>query len=218
MSDSRSHATCDHGTVRSETLRGPREHEPPGNPTGLAARAIRGEIAAVGSRNPVKVSAAEQAFVKVYSGRVEVRPTAVPSGISDQPMSTEETLLGATNRARRARAAVDGEYGVGLEGGLTWISGHWYCVGWAVVADWAGGTWAASTAGLLVPDAVMDLVRSGLELGDAEDRVFGRVNSKQNGGLVGIVTGELVGRTELFVTALITAICSMRLECGEINV
>lgn len=45
MSDSRSHATRDHGTVRSETLRGPREHEPPGNLTGLAVRAIQDKVA-----------------------------------------------------------------------------------------------------------------------------------------------------------------------------
>lgn len=45
MSDSRLHATHDHGTVRTETLRGPREHEPPGYPTGLAARAIQDMVA-----------------------------------------------------------------------------------------------------------------------------------------------------------------------------
>lgn len=54
----------------------------------------------VASTNPVKINAARRAFERLFpDDQFEVVGEEVKSGVSDQPMSDEETLRGATNRA-----------------------------------------------------------------------------------------------------------------------
>jgi putative aldouronate transport system permease protein len=50
------------------------------------------------------------------------------------------------------------------------------------------------------------LVRAGLELGHADDRVFGRDNSKQANGAIGILTDDVVDREAYYVHAVIMAL------------
>ncbi len=71
----------------------------------------------VGSQNKVKIQAVKKAlsaYEHFWDAKVVGRD--VLSGVSAQPTSLEETIRGATNRARNAFH--DGEYSVGLEDGL----------------------------------------------------------------------------------------------------
>ncbi len=52
----------------------------------------------------------------------------------------------------------------------------------------------------------MDLVRQGLELGAANDVVFGQTNSKQGTGLIGLLTNNLLTRESVFRDAVISAL------------
>lgn len=53
-------------------------------------------IVAVGSTNPVKIEASKLAFEAVWPKRVfEVEGVSVSSGVSDQPMSDQESITGA---------------------------------------------------------------------------------------------------------------------------
>ena len=62
------------------------------------------------------------------------------------------------------------------------------------------------TATFILPDEVAALVHQGLELGDADDRVFGRNNSKQANGSVGILTGDVIDRTDFYTEAITLAL------------
>jgi non-canonical (house-cleaning) NTP pyrophosphatase len=53
---------------------------------------------------------------------------------------------------------------------------------------------------------VADLVRHGMELGHADDQVFGRNNSKQMNGAVGILTANAIDREELYAHAVMLAL------------
>ncbi len=57
-----------------------------------------------------------------------------------------------------------------------------------------------------LPEAVAALIRQGQELGAADDLVFGRVNSKQEQGAVGLLTGGVVDRTQLYAQAVVLAL------------
>ena len=71
----------------------------------------------VGSTNKVKVNAVRETVADYEMFRdVEVVSVETSSGVSDQPLSLQETITGAKNRARAAYAG--NEYGVGLESGL----------------------------------------------------------------------------------------------------
>ena len=61
------------------------------------------------------------------------------------------------------------------------------------------------TAAFQLPPEVAELVRSGVELGVADDRVFRRQGSKRRGGAVGLLTEGRLSRADLYVPAVVLA-------------
>lgn len=64
---------------------------------------------------------------------------------------------------------------------------------------------SAKTGTFRVPEPVAALVRQGVELGVADDRIFGRRDSKKGDGLVGILSGGLIDRSHYYKHALVLA-------------
>jgi non-canonical (house-cleaning) NTP pyrophosphatase len=64
----------------------------------------------------------------------------------------------------------------------------------------------ARTASFTLPRAVATLVLAGVELGVADDTVFGRSNSKQSDGAVGLLTRGRIDRTAYYTHALTLAL------------
>ena len=64
----------------------------------------------------------------------------------------------------------------------------------------------SKTASFLMPPAIVKLINEGMELGDADDQAFGRTNSKQGSGTVGILTDGLVDRSRYYEHALLLAL------------
>jgi inosine/xanthosine triphosphatase len=76
-------------------------------------------IAALGSLNPGKLISCRRCFDKWPAHNYSFEAFGAPSGVADQPIGLEQTLLGAKNRARGARENVKGaEIGIGLESGV----------------------------------------------------------------------------------------------------
>ncbi|HQA29691.1 MAG TPA: inosine/xanthosine triphosphatase, partial [Brevefilum fermentans] len=65
---------------------------------------------------------------------------------------------------------------------------------------------SSRTAHFKLPAEVKNLVEAGMELGDADDVVFGIENSKQKSGAVGLLTGDVVTRKTLYEQAVILAL------------
>ena len=162
----------------------------------------------VASLNPVKLRAAQAGFQRIFpQQRFSVSGAAVPSGVPDQPMSLAETLLGARNRAENARAAQPGsDYWVGIEGGIDDSPLGMSCFARVHIISRDGRAGLGQTAVFYLPREVAELVRAGLELGHADDRVFGRDNSKQANGAIGILTDDVVDREAYYVHAVIMAL------------
>jgi inosine/xanthosine triphosphatase len=160
----------------------------------------------VGSLNPIKLEAVRRGAVLIYD-EVDVRAIAVPSGVSAQPFGDEEMISGATQRAREVlNRAMDADYGVGLEGGVLELNEGLFACAWCAIANRAGRIGVASTGRFLLPESVANLVRSGIELGDADDQVFGRSNSKQQEGAVGILTHGQLTRAQFYAPAVLLAL------------
>mmetsp|Transcript_102757 Transcript_102757/g.286185 ORF Transcript_102757/g.286185 Transcript_102757/m.286185 type:complete len:204 (-) Transcript_102757:91-702(-) len=81
-------------------------------------------IVAVGTLNEGKHEACRQCFAEYPDVAYTVRGVKADSGVSDQPMGLDETVLGAKNRAEAALRSVDGaRIGIGLESGLVIVGG-----------------------------------------------------------------------------------------------
>lgn len=162
---------------------------------------------AVASTNPVKIQAARAGFEALFPGETfAAQGVSVPSGVSDQPMTDEETLAGALNRARAARDQHRGaDYWAGIEGGCEAKYGVLWAFAWVVILG-EGLTGKSRTAAFALPEEIASLVRQGVELGEADDRVFGRSNSKQGNGAVGILTGDVIDRAAYYEHAVALAL------------
>jgi inosine/xanthosine triphosphatase len=161
----------------------------------------------VASQNPVKMASTETGFQRIFPEQsFTMEGVSVPSGVSEQPMSNEETLRGARNRVLEAwRARPEADYWVGIEGGIIEENGQMETFAWIVV-EGKDGRGEARTAGFYLPPAVARLVAEGHELGHADDIVFGASNSKQKNGALGLLTADRLTRTELYVPAVMMAL------------
>ena len=155
-------------------------------------------LVAVGSTNPVKLRAARAVLLPVAPA-ARVEPIAVPSGVRDQPWGDDETIRGALARARAARDALGADLGVGLEGGVAELpDGSLRTCAWAAIADARGREAVGGSLAMPLPPAVAALLREGLELGDAIDRLVAAHNTKQGIGAVGVLTAGLVDRQRAY--------------------
>jgi non-canonical (house-cleaning) NTP pyrophosphatase len=77
---------------------------------------------------------------------------------------------------------------------------------WMAIKGTNGKIGEARSATLPLPPAVKDLVDSGMELGDANDKVFSTMNSKQGGGAYGLLTNGLYTRESIYMQTLIIAL------------
>jgi inosine/xanthosine triphosphatase len=166
--------------------------------------------------------------------RIEEEGFDVESGVAAQPMGDDETQLGSKNRALAAYHAFKtknkkfADISVGIEGGLEWSADKkvLFCMAWmccygkrkAALVDLMGSSETkfyhgdkkpifgfAKTASFAIPPPITKLVKQGFELGDADDKVFDRTNSKQKSGTVGVLSGGMINRSAYYEHALILA-------------
>lgn len=161
----------------------------------------------VASNNPVKLRAVENGFLRMFPGmRMDLQSVSVSSEVSEQPGSNEETLRGAINRAENAAMKFpEADYWVGVEGGIEEMGEEMIAFAWIVVKS-GNRIGKGRTGTFFLPPAVAGLVRKGIELGEADDIVFRRSNSKQENGAVGILTDNVLDRTQLYEQAVILAL------------
>ena len=153
----------------------------------------------VGSANKAKVAAVSETL-KDYPHLAEalVEGIKTDSGVSDQPLTLDETITGARNRAQNA--FVDCEYSVGLESGLMAVaqskSGYLdVCV--AVIYDGSEFHLGISSAWEFKDRNIIDsMVNEGLDMSQAILKA-GITQNEQIGseeGAIGIVTKGRIDR------------------------
>lgn len=163
----------------------------------------------VASENPVKIKASEIAFSKVFDNHsFNIEGVSVNSDVSDQPMSNEETFLGARNRALNAQKLnTKADFVVGIEGGVDSFDNSLESFAWIyIIHSNLNKTSKAKTASFILPPKVVQLVNEGLELGEANDIIFKKHHSKKKNGAVGLLTNDLLTRTSYYSDAIILAL------------
>lgn len=131
----------------------------------------------------------------------------VKSGVSDQPISEEETRKGAQQRVRNAfKTHPNANFCVGVEGGLKIRKGKMEAFAWVTIRSKSGVVGEGRTGSFILPEKIAKHVKQGKELGEADDIVFGQVNSKQSNGTVGNLTKNVITRTSYYEPAVIFAL------------
>ena len=168
----------------------------------------------VASKNPVKINAVRDAFEKMFPNEVfNMEGISVSSGVSDQPISDTETLQGALNRAGNAEKEISrADFWVGIEGGIEEKNSEMEAFAWVAIRSANGVVGKGRSGTFFLPPKIAELIRQGKELGEADDIVFERTNSKQENGAVGILTDGVVDRTKYYTEAVVLALIPFKNE------
>ncbi len=145
---------------------------------------------------------------------IEVHGYEVESGVSHTPLSRQELMRGARQRAealaaRLAPSAERTNFYVGLEGGLDLVDeqGHRrvFLQSWAYVTDGDRGHFGCSGS-IEIPEALAEevLVR-GTELSVAIDHFAGQAGIRDAQGAWGVLSKNLISRQESFRVAVVAA-------------
>ena len=163
----------------------------------------------VASTNPVKVNAVTLAIAEKFPDSF-VQGLEVESGVSAQPMSDEETKLGATNRAKFVRnLALDNKLilpdeealCIGLEGGafhpaFSQDPNELWSTVWAVALDQNGQTYFSNGARFPLPDFISKMLLAGEEMGPALGQYAKDPDLRKKAGMIGYLTNGFTNRTD----------------------
>jgi non-canonical (house-cleaning) NTP pyrophosphatase len=182
-------------------------------------------LVAVGSLRRPKLEAAREALAAIsaqFQPRVdyEVIGVDVPSGVGHTPLSREEMITGARQRAenlaRHPRAAQEGwKYFAGLEGGIDVIHDRGrriaFLENWACVIDTSGAISYGQSGAIALPESLaITVVDRGVELSVAIDEFAGQQGIRDAQGAWGVLTNNLITRQEAFRISFINAFAPFR--------
>lgn len=165
----------------------------------------------IGSKNPEKAKGARGAAEQLFKQKVVVRVSPVPSGVSEQPFG-EETIRGATNRAKRAFKK-GGDYGIGFESGIFKFKGRFFDILWCAVCDEEGIT-LGSSMGFEVSKGIVKMLKKGKTLSDVSFELFGIKDIGKKGGAISYLSNDMLQRRmmvkQAFMCAMIPRITRLR--------
>ncbi|WP_079708220.1 DUF84 family protein [Paraliobacillus ryukyuensis] len=148
----------------------------------------------IGSQNPAKINAVQEVFLNA-----NVISKDVPSNVGAQPISDEETMQGAINRAKHSAKLKENACGIGLEGGVTRIKKQVFLCNWGALVDRFGEVYVASGARIPLPKEIVLELEKGNELGDIMVSYANKQDIRKKEGAIGIFTNETISRKDMFV-------------------
>lgn len=164
---------------------------------------------AICSKNPVKIQAVKEAFESHFA-EIEYKNLDLSQyeGISNQPMSSEETLKSALSRLRISRALEEADYYVSLEGGLDRDDYGSFLTWYICISNAKGEESIAGGCRMAIPSIIYDILINNpkRELGEIMDELIGEDNIKQKGGSTAIFTDNRIMRKDAFKRDIILAL------------
>ena len=152
-------------------------------------------LISIGSKNPAKIAAVEAGF-KHYN--CTIIPVKVDSLVSDQPMTDEETIRGAVNRAENALSLSGADLGIGLEGGVQQTAHGLFLCNWGALVIQGSRPFIAGGARIPLPEEVAVKVNQGMELGPVMEEWTRSPHVRKQEGAVGVFTNGRIDRKTMF--------------------
>ncbi|WP_391116488.1 DUF84 family protein [Psychrobacillus sp. L3] len=151
----------------------------------------------IGTNNRAKTKAVHT-ISALYYPDAEFKNVEVPSLVSNQPMSDEETRQGAINRAKQLMENSEATFGIGLEGGVNEIDGIMYICNWGALSTNDGTIFTANGAGIPLPMEIAIQLKAGSELGPVMDVYTNKNDIRHEEGAIGVFTNNFVKRSDMF--------------------
>jgi inosine/xanthosine triphosphatase len=153
-------------------------------------------LISIGSKNPAKIAAVEQAF-RGYA--FEMISVDTESGVRAQPLTDEETIKGAINRAVSALDGSGADIGIGLEGGVQETEHGLFLCDWGALFERGNEPIIAGGARITLPEEIASRLLAGEELGPVMDEYAQKQNVRKKEGAIGIFTNGKIDRVDMFL-------------------
>ncbi len=165
----------------------------------------------VWSTNPVKIQAAKAFFAQILPHNHLIEWVKVPSNVSDQPLSKEETVRGAKNRCQAIMQTVSNtDLAIGMEWWVYFqknIDGDEQCFLFWVVAI-VDATWYSHYefgGRVIMPPSIATELKKWTELWPLMDTLLSEANIKHKQWTIGVLTKNIIARTDRFADNIATA-------------
>ena len=126
----------------------------------------------------------------------------MPSGTTDQPMTSDENLKCAIDRVEHCQSTAEvstADLFIGIEKGVDNFTCSLATLDYVVISDKHHRIFARSVLLLLSP-VVYKVLSEGEELGDVMGSLFNTKNIKHKGGAIGLLTRESIYTQALILT------------------
>jgi len=165
----------------------------------------------VWTTNPAKINAIKQAIAEIpyfENENIEIIPLKVDSGISDMPITAEENMLGAKNRAHNCKAQIpDADFYIGMEGGTTKYDDKAYLFGVVYILDKNWEFHYGFSNMMEVPEFFRKKIYDeGLDLGPVLEEITKEENASKKWWAFAHWSDGILTRTDQFVFAFKSAI------------
>ena len=163
----------------------------------------------VAALNPIKIAAVKSVIERFHLfDTPNVQGISVTSGVSEQPMSLNETIQGAKKRALNAYQNADLSFGI--ESGLLYLTGEKQYLDICACCIYDGKNYSLglSSAFQLPPMVLQQIHEKGLDLSEALN-VSGLTQNKaigQSEGAIGLLSNHKITRQSYTEQAVLTAL------------
>ncbi|NDK09801.1 DUF84 family protein [Candidatus Gracilibacteria bacterium] len=138
---------------------------------------------------------------------IEYFPHNVASEISDMPLSLDEVMLGAKNRATNLKTLETADFYIGIEGGTSSIGNKKYIFGVVYIENNQSEGHYGFSPMMEVPSLIeKKLYQEGLELGPIMGELSGNTDIRSENGSMGAWSNDMLTRTDEFSAAFKAAI------------
>ena len=158
----------------------------------------------VASSNPVKLKSVEEAFSEFFD-ELEVIGQKVESGVSDTPLTEEETIKGAKNRIKNLKLDKDFDFKVSIESGTDRIEGVRYLFTFVMI-ETNGKVSFGRSISYPLPSKVSVILEKGAHLSDIAAEISKEEDIRSRGGFVGYLSKGTIDRSALTKDAVICAL------------
>lgn len=157
---------------------------------------------AVGSNNSVKIQAVKNAL---GNEDIQVISCAASSNVREQPLSNEETLQGAINRAQDCLKRTGANLAIGLEAGVVFLQDQVYLCHWGAIVDLNQNTYFTNGPLILLPSTYRKALEEGKNLEDIMHHSTGIENLGAKEGAIGVFTRNSLNREQI-LTQIVKAL------------
>jgi inosine/xanthosine triphosphatase len=117
--------------------------------------------------------------------------------VHPQPLSNEETLQGAINRANDCLDKTDSPLAIGLEAGIVFLQNQVYVCHWGAIVDRKQNTYFTNGPLILLPTEYHQNLLDGQNLEEIMHHSTGIGNLGAKEGAIGIFTQNLLNREQV---------------------